>query len=260
MLTPQSARASTRRLLVANRPIVDVHASAGETGDVRWWLAMLGACSFTPGTPRATGQPGPSDAAGADTRAYRDAALPDASPAPFALSGMRWSIPCTSAGGATATACACAQTSPGYTTVVTLGGAASDHWLVTARIAGAMEGLRFANGTATSGSQWYVGGDTGGDGGDNYYELTVTSPAQHYYLNNAPSGNAYSVAMDYEVQLVIDGDATVTFTANPQDIYQWQGVDSSSQPITLSSVIAPPPFQNMYGQWAYFVVSAATLQ
>lgn len=218
-------------------------------------VLAAGACGYTPGhAGQASGDGGTMP----DGHALDAKMLPDATPAVFALSGMQWVIPCTSSNGAPPTGCAVAPTSPAYTTTIVLTGSASEHWLVTARIAGAVEGLTFTNGTADA--QWYIGGDTGLDHGDNYYEIAVSSPAQHYFINNGSSGNPYSVAEDYTVQIPIDGNATVIFSASPQDGLQWQGIDNTSQPITISGVTAPPPNGNLYGQWAYFIVKSATLQ
>ena len=220
---------------------------------MRRWLALaVASCGFSPG------HLGQSDGATVDTPRARDAApMLDAAPAPFALSGMRWVIPCTAALDGTPTGCEVAPTSNAYVTTIALTGSASEHWTVTARVAGAMEGLTYTGGTADG--QWYVGGGTGIDIGDNYYEIAVSSPAQHYYLNDGVSGVPYSIAEDYTVQLPIDGDATVVFSASPQDMYEWQGIDSGNQPIAISGFTAPPPNGTLYGQWAYFVVTAATL-
>jgi hypothetical protein len=222
------------------------------------WRALLlaaAACSFVHGNAVS----GSGDARGPAIDAARNAMkmpLPDATPSPFELTGMQWSIPCLAAVGGVPNACTAAPTSPSYTNIVTLDGQASEHWMVTVEIAGAMEGLAFANGTQDG--AWYVGGDTGGDNGDNYYEVSVSSPAQHYYLNDGVNTNQFSIADDYTVQLPIDGNATVTFTASPQDTLEWQGVDNMSRPITITGFTAPPPNGMLYGQWAYFVVMGAS--
>lgn len=217
------------------------------------WIALLAACSFHHGEAR---RDAPDTAA--DSAPDSVDAPPDAPPSPFALSGMRWMIPCTAAGPAGNTSCTCAQTSSSYSTTVVLAGSATEHWQVSVHIAGVMEGLQFANGTPDASSQWYIGGNTGGDNGDNFYEIIVSSPSQHYYLNNAPSGNNYSVPMDYTAAFPIDGDATVMFVASPQDMYEWQGVNASDQQLTIAGYTAPPPTNGRYPQWAYLtVVSAA---
>ncbi len=219
-------------------------------------FAALAGCSFRPGLALHRDAAPTADASMVDAVD----APPDAPPAPFMLSGMRWVIPCTGTGPAGVTSCTCAQTSSSYTTTVMLAGSASDHWQVTVEIAGAMEGLLFANGTPDAATPWYVGGDTGGDGGDNYYEIVVSSPSQHYYLNNAPSGVNHSVAMDYTATFPIDGNATVMFVASPQDMYEWQGVDASDQPIAITGYTAPAPSNGRYPQWAYVTVRSAVLQ
>jgi len=223
---------------------------------MRWFVLLLAACSFRPGRALQRDADALADVGTADGPATPDAA-PDAPPSPFAMSGMRWVIPCTAAGPNGPTSCTCAKTSSSYTSIVMLGGSAAEHWQVTIRITGAMEGLMFANGTPDATTPWYIGGDTGNDGGDNYYEIIVSSPSQHYYVNNAPSNHNYSVAFDYMATIPIDGNATVTFVASPQDMYEWQGVDMNDQPIAITGFTAPPPSSGRYPQWAYVTVMSA---
>jgi len=222
-------------------------------------LVALGACSFAPHQQSAgdDAQVVADAARDGATDAARDAP-PDAQPAPFALSGMQWEIDCkTNLNNATPPGCSCDGTSASYVRSVQLTGGASEHWLVTVRVAGAMEALNFANGTA-AGNGFYVGGDTGGDGGDNFYRIDVDHPAQHYFLNDAVVNKNYSIAFDYTAQIPIDGDAKVTFTASPQDTAQWQGVLQDGTPIAFTGLTAPGPTNGLYPQWAFVIVQDAT--
>lgn len=186
-------------------------------------------------------QSGPTSDAAADVAAD---GTPDASPAPFVLDGLRWTIPCITPLGNQNCSC---TTTP-LTTVVSVAGAA--RWNVTVRIRGALEGLVYGNGAAAGGtSGWYVGGDTNGDGGDNVYELTISSPAQHYYLNDGSSGHNYSIAFDYMATFPIDGGATATFYSTGQDGLQWANYDSTGQPITFQGVTTTPsPYDGQFAQ------------
>lgn len=232
---------------------------------MRWaWVLALGACSFRAGgasdAPSAPGGDAvrASDAAvGGDAHDAAVAPL-DATPPAFAMSGMQWVIPCkTNLNNATPPGCSCNRTSASYTNAVTLTGSASDTWLVTVRIAGAMEPFAFEGG-APDGSGWYVGGDTSNTPTQNSYRIDVSAPMQHYYINNGVESTNWSLAFDYTASFPVEGDATVTFTADPGDTAQWQGVDESGTPIALPGVTAPGPTATLYPQWAYVIVQSAS--
>nr|HEX4316433.1 hypothetical protein [Kofleriaceae bacterium] len=239
-----------------------------------WVIGALGACSFAPhaagqqgsdsGTPRQHDAAPGMDASGDhDAKPIDAKSVPlDATPPAFALDGMQWEIDCkANLDNATPPGCSCDPTSPGYTKLVSLAGEPTDHWAVTLRVAGAMEPLAFKNGSAVgSGSSdgFYIGGDKGTDNGDNLYRIDVSSPAQHYFLNNGRVGQNYSTAFDYTVTIPIDGNATVTFTASPQDSAQWQGVLADDTTITLPGVTPPPATNSLVPQWAFVIVQSAS--
>jgi hypothetical protein len=216
-------------------------------------LVALGACSFTPRQAAST-----TDGHATPDAAVDAAVAPDAQPAPFALTGMQWEIDCkNNLNNATPPGCSCDGTSPSYTRSVQLTGAASEHWLVTVHVVGAMEPLNYQGG-ASDGTGFYVGGNTGGDGADNLYRIDVDHPAQHYFLNAGIVDKNYSIAFDYTEQIPIDGDAMVTFTASPQDTAQWQGVLQDGSPIAFAGVTTPTPTNGLYAQWAFVTVQSAT--
>src|SRR5262249_35683011 len=100
-------------------------------------VLVVAACSFTPAA-RGDAQP-PSFDADADTE-RADAPVHAAAPA-FALDGMQWEIDCIAAlNNGAPTGCTANMTSPSYTRTVALTGMPGQHWTVTLRIAGAMEG------------------------------------------------------------------------------------------------------------------------
>jgi hypothetical protein len=230
-------------------------------GVVRWTCILAvgaWACSFA--------QPRDRPDAGSGTRPPVDAvdarvndAPPDASPAPFELTGMQWSIPCTGPIAGNPPGCFCDMTSASYARVVTLQGDGSAHYTVTAQIAGVMEGFGYVGGSADGSSGWYVGGGIGTDTGDNNYAIIVSSPPQTYWLNDGSTGNSFSLPFVYTATFPVDGDATVSFIANPGDNREWQGIDGSGQPITIPDFPAPPPVGGLYGQFAYVVITSATL-
>jgi hypothetical protein len=115
------------------------------------------------------------------------------------LSGHQWLMPCTSAPAGQF--CSCADS----TTMVTVGGVPGVTYMTTVRIRALTE-----NGTYTGGmamGDWYVGGAPA-NSFLSVGKLTVSSPPQHYFINNIATG-ALQV-FDYQTTLPIDGGATIT--------------------------------------------------
>ena len=203
-------------------------------------LVVAGACAFRAGT---TGSPPAPDGAGADGHAMAPPdAPPDAPPAPFALSGLHWLLPCTS-GDLGNYNCNCAAGNQDQDATV----AGTGSWTVTVQIRGVMEAIGYGGGSAGSGG-WYIGGNPG-DTADNYYELIVSSPAQHFYLNLGTPTAQRSFDYDYMATIAVDGGAQVTFRANGQDGLEWGNYDESHDPIVISGVTTnPSPYVGQFAQ------------
>jgi len=198
------------------------------------------ACGFREGHAPGDGAP-----VVADVRADAAIDVPvDAQAAPFAMSGQHWHLPCTSADLGNYN-CYCA-TGPQDETV-TIGGTSSQRWAVTVHIRGVMEAIGYSGGAAGN-SGWYVGG-VPGDGADNYYELSVSLPAQHYYLNRGTPTGQQSFLYDYMATFEVDGTATITYEANGQDGLQWGNYDPSHTPWTIAGVTTTPsPYVGQFAQ------------
>ena len=217
---------------------------------MRVWLVLLVGCGFH--GPAAS----PGDGGGDDAARALDAAAPDPdarldAPAstldasaplpPFALTGTRWLQPCSMDHDPNQVACHCAPVTQSIA-IASTGGA---HWHVAARIRGVMEKMGYTGGAMDGG--WYRGGSAT-NGGDNIYELTISSPSAHYFINPGSNNGARSYAFDYTVAFDIDAGATATFRSDGQDGIQWMGVDGSAQPISIAGVT--DPVQPYDGQWA----------
>jgi hypothetical protein len=203
-------------------------------------VAIASGCSFTVNVG-ANDAPVPADAEPTD--GARDVPTTiDATPAAFAMTGQRWLLPCTSL---VSDSYACSCGGPQIQSVQ-LTGSASEHWMVTVRIRGAMEAIGYTGGAANS-DGWVVGGAPS-DTVNNYYEMAVTSPPQNYFLNNGvPAAHSYSY--DYTASFPVDGDATIVFEANGQDGLQWANDDADQQPITFSGVTTnPQPYDGQFAQ------------
>jgi len=168
-----------------------------------------------------------------------DAPVDAASPA-FALSGQRWLSPCTGPAGG-GTLCPCAGSA--QTQMVTLAGA-STIYQVTVRIRGVVELAPYTGGSVTA-TDFYTGGAVNNTFA-NIYEISVSSPMAHYFINNsgATTGSGL-VAIDYMAELPIAGDAVVTFTTNGQDSEEV----ANSNGLTVPGVTTnPQPYNGQFAQ------------
>jgi hypothetical protein len=141
---------------------------------------------------------------------------------------------------------------------VVVAGTATDRWMVTARIRGVMEAITYAGGT--NGSAGWNANGTPGDGADNYYELSVSAPVQHFYLNGGTPTAYESFVYDYTASFEVDGGATITYESNGQDGLQWgnYGPAPDHTPWTISGVTTTPsPYDGQFAQLD--VVSAVPL-
>jgi hypothetical protein len=175
---------------------------------------------------------------------------PPQPPAPFAMTGANWLLPCIVNGTPNARACSCAN---GVAQQRTIAGMPGEHWHVTVHIRGVMEQMTYTGGTPDGTTGWYVGGTYGG--GNNYYGITVSSPAATYFINHGPAAQSNSWIFDYQETFDVDAGATLTFNSSGQDGIQWEGVDVNDQPLSISSVT--DPVQPYNGQWARIDVVGA---
>jgi len=157
---------------------------------------------------------------------------------PFAtLTGLQWLLPCTAAIGSNS--CACDATMR----VVHLADPDPRLYDVTVRIRGVMEGGSYQGGTAMG--NWYVGGASTNPL-LNIYELDVTSPSAHYFLNAVPGAIA---ELDYTVTLPITSDATLTLTSDGQDGRQLKNLGSGGAPLVIPGVATTPsPYDGQFAQ------------
>lgn len=170
---------------------------------------------------------------------------PPPPPAPFALSGVDWLLPCLQNATPNMYACTCA--SGVLTTSRTIGGNPGERWHVTVRIRGVLEYMTYSGGSGGP-VGWYVGGTPGG--GNNWYMLQVSSPAARYYINhsaNAAQNNSW--LLDYTATFDVDAGATLTFSSSGSDSIQWEGVNAMDQPISVPGITDPAqPYNGQFAQ------------
>lgn len=130
------------------------------------------------------------------------------------LVGLNWQLPCLSdpSGGN----CQCATST---TNQITLQAAAGTRWNITFRIRGVIETKNYSGGT-NDGQFWQVGGSPVSDA-SNWYELSISSPPQVYYINRTwgsfppPTGGGTTpYAVDYQKTFEVDAGATITMTTS----------------------------------------------
>ncbi len=96
--------------------------------------------------------------------------------------------------------------------VVSFGGMPKTLYRVKLRFRGVVEPKLYANGTADiagSNGQFYTGGSPAGNPIYNTYGLTVSDPAQTYYLNSWMEGD-FVLALDYQETLLVRAGAVIT--------------------------------------------------
>lgn len=157
-----------------------------------------------------------------------------------ALNGLRWEIPC----GTDADAVTCNVTDPA-TQTATLTGAAGTTYTVSLRFRGVVEQKTYTGGTADSaaGGYFYTGGAENGDG-YNVYQLSISSPAQTFFLNAGASGITNCWPIDYTETMPIAAGATITLSATAKDGLEIKNRDAATgAPIVVPDV---PPAPNAY--------------
>lgn len=180
-----------------------------------------------------------------------DAPPADTSTEPVAgsLNGLRWELPCASE--ANEGNCNVIDPDP---VVATLGGSAATTYQVTLRFRGVVETKTYDGGTTTG---YFNEGGAGAGDGFNVYALTVSAPAQSYYLNAGASGVGHSFGIDYTATLAITAGATVTLTASAIDGVQHKNLDENRAPIVVPDVPpAPSAYDGQFVQMDVISVSS----
>jgi hypothetical protein len=154
------------------------------------------------------------------------------------LDGLLWQLPC--AAGASGTSCA---TTPTTTTSTTLGGTAGVTYDVTVHIRGVIEQKTYPGACATG--AWAAGGQINGDP-YNIYQLTVSSPAQTFFVNAGTSYITNVWPIDYTTTFRVDAGATVTLFANAVDGAEIRNLDAGGAPVSVSGTQVAQPYDGQF--------------
>ncbi|HEY4057437.1 MAG TPA: LamG domain-containing protein [Kofleriaceae bacterium] len=167
------------------------------------------------------------------------------------LSGLLWKLPCD-ASTVTATSC---STVPTSTSSATLAGTTGVTYDVTVRVRGIVEDRTYPNGCKDG----YLG--TGGPdnaAGDafNIYKLSISSPAQNYYVNSATSGTATVHSLDYSFSFRADAGATVTLSAASIDNLEIPNTDGAGNAVSVTDATGLNVTQPYNGQFVQLDVTS----
>lgn len=102
-----------------------------------------------------------------------------------------------------------------FTVEKSFGGEKGKRYQVTLRFRGVVEPMMYKNGQQV-GDYFYIGGEKN-NGTYNIYEIRVSSPESHYYLNRQDKVGHQIFTIDYTQTIEIDGGATITFHGDGQN-------------------------------------------
>lgn len=102
-----------------------------------------------------------------------------------------------------------------FTDVKKFAGEKGKRYKVTLRFRGVVEPMMYKNGKQ-DGDLFYIGGEPN-NATYNIYQITISSPESHYYLNRQDAVGHRTFKIDYTKTIEIDGGATVTFHGDGQN-------------------------------------------
>jgi Concanavalin A-like lectin/glucanases superfamily len=157
------------------------------------------------------------------------------------LAGLLWQLPCTGEGDAVS-----CPTNPSATVTSALGGSAGVTYDVSLRFHGVVEQKSYIGGCG-DGSYWQGEGSENGDS-YNVYRLSISSPAQTFFLNVGASNITNTVPILFDKTVRIDAGATVTLYADSKDGTELKNLDSEGSPVFLTGTSVAQPYNGQYIQ------------
>lgn len=130
-----------------------------------------------------------------------------------------------------------------FTVEKSFGGEKGKRYQVTLRFRGVVEPMMYKNGKQV-GEYFYIGGEKN-NGTYNIYEIRVSSPESHYYLNRQDKVGHQIFAIDYTETIEIDGGATITFHGDGQN---GQMIANFKKLVVPGVSPAPEPFNGQFVQ------------
>jgi hypothetical protein len=130
-----------------------------------------------------------------------------------------------------------------FTVTKTFGGEKGKRYQVTLRFRGVVEPMMYKDGKQV-GEYFYIGG-TKNNGTYNIYQISVSSPESHYFLNRQDKVGHQIFSIDYTQTIEIDGGATVTFHGDGQN---GKMIANFKKLVVPGIAPAPQPFNGQFIQ------------
>ncbi len=169
-----------------------------------------------------------------------------------ALDGYRYEFPCKDpmpenpkpgADGVSARATDDPATNDKFTDVKKFGGEPGKRYKVTLRVRGVVEPMMYKDGQQV-GDYLYIGGAPN-NATYNIYQLTVSSPPSHYFLNRQDAVGHRIFTIDYTATIEIEGGATLTFHGDGQN---GRMITNFAKLVVPEVPPAPQPFNGQFIQ------------
>jgi hypothetical protein len=130
-----------------------------------------------------------------------------------------------------------------FTSVKTFGGEKGKTYKVTLRFRGVVEPMMYKGGKRV-GEYFMIGGEKN-NGTYNVYQISVSSPKAHYFLNRQDKVGHKIFTIDYTQTIEIEGGATVTFHGNGQN---GKLISNFKNLVVKDLEPAPKPFHGQFLQ------------
>jgi len=187
------------------------------------------------------------------------------------LSGKRIELPCVASEDPVAQLCptvadrqtSCPAEGKVVKQTIKLSGAANQLYDVTLHIRGVVEPRTYVGGK-NAGNHFYIGGTGQQPSNYNTYSVSVSSPAQTFYLNADTQVESYRVfTLDHEASIVVEGGASITLQVVDPDCAMVKNCQSFASAACVPFVVAdvPPAPKSFDGQFVQLdVVSVAAAE
>lgn len=130
-----------------------------------------------------------------------------------------------------------------FTDVKKFGGEPSKRYKVTMRVRGVVEPMMYKDGQQV-GERFYVGGAPN-NATYNIYQLTVSSPASHFFFNRDDKVGHRIFTIDYTTTIEIDGGATLTLHGDGQNGHM---ITNFAKLVVPEIAPAPQPYNGQFIQ------------
>jgi hypothetical protein len=182
---------------------------------------------------------------------HRAVAADPASPA-ASIHGFRFEFPCKEpmpenpkegASGPSALVTGDPKTTDNFTVKRRFGGEAGKRYKVTLRFRGVVEPMMYKGGQQV-GEYFYIGGEKN-NGTYNIYQISVSSPQSHFFLNRQDKVGHQIFTIDYTQTIEIDGGAEITFHGDGQNGMM---ITNFKKLVVPDIAPAPAPFNGQFIQ------------